>query len=80
MFNGTVELRRALRNRSDAFLNLLAEKLLAYADGGPLAIDKLTPAMRMPIMRSVLRESKAQNYSWSSLIAAVAQAPSEGRP
>lgn len=78
MFNGPVELRRALLDRSDAFLNLLAEKLLAYADGGPSAIDKLTPAPRMPIVRSVLRESKAQNHSWSSLIAAIAKAPSEG--
>jgi hypothetical protein len=79
MFDGPVELRRSLLERSDAFLNLLAEKLLAYADGGPSAIDKLTPATRMPIVRSVLRESKVQNYSWSSLIAAIAKAPSEGR-
>lgn len=73
LFNGPVELRRALLERSDAFLNLLVEKLLAYADGGPSAIDKWTPATRMPIVRSVLRESKAQNYSWSSLVAAVAK-------
>jgi hypothetical protein len=79
MFNGPVELRRALLERSDAFLNLLVEKLLAYADGGPSAIDRSTPPARMPIVRSVLRESRVQNYSWSSLIAAVAQAPSEGR-
>ena len=76
-FNGPVEFRRALLERSDAFLNLLAEKLLAYADGGPSAIDRATPPARMPIVRSVLRESKAQNYSWSSLIAAIAKAPSE---
>ena len=77
IFNGPVELRRALLDRSDAFLNLLAEKLLAYADGGPSAIDKLTPATRMPIVRGVLRESRVQNYSWSSLIAAIAKAPSD---
>jgi hypothetical protein len=75
LFNGPVELRRALLERSDAFLNLLTEKLLAYADGGPSAIDRVTPPARMPIIRSVLRESKAQNYSWSSLIAAIAKAP-----
>jgi hypothetical protein len=79
MFNGPVELRRALLERSDAFLNLLAEKLLAYADDGPTAIDKPTPATRMPIVRSVLRESKAHNHSWSSLIAAVARVPSTER-
>jgi hypothetical protein len=79
MFDGPVELRRALLDRSDAFLNLLVEKLLAYAEGGRSAIDKLSPATRMPIARSVLRESKVQNYSWSSLVAAIAKAPSEGR-
>jgi hypothetical protein len=78
MFNGPVELRRALLDRSDAFLNLVAEKLLAYADGGPSAIDKVTPATRMPIVRSVLRESKVQNHSWSSLIAAIVKSPAEG--
>jgi hypothetical protein len=79
LFNGPAELRRALLDRSDAFLNLLAEKLLAYADRGPSAIDKLAPATRMPVVRSVLRESKLQNYSWSSLVAAIAKAPSEVR-
>ena len=74
-FTGPVELRRALVERSDAFLNVLVEKLLAYADGGPAAIDRSTPPARMPIARRVLRESKAQNYSWSSLIAAIAKAP-----
>ena len=74
-FTGPVELRRALVERSDAFLNVLVEKLLAYADAGPSAIDRPTPPVRMPIVRRVLRESKAQDYSWSSLLAAIAKAP-----
>ncbi|MGH9221412.1 MAG: DUF1585 domain-containing protein [Vicinamibacterales bacterium] len=78
-FNGPVELRRALLERGDAFLNLLTEKLLAYAISGPSAIAQSTPPARMPIVRGVLRESKAHNYSWSSLIAAIAKAPAEGR-
>jgi mono/diheme cytochrome c family protein len=77
VFNGPVELRRVLLERSDAFLNLLAEKLLAYASGGPSAIDQATPPARMPIVRRVLRESKAPDYSWSSLIAAIAKVPSD---
>lgn len=75
-FDGPVELRRALLARSDAFLNLLAEKLLAYSDGGAAAIELATPAARMPVVRKVLHESKAQNHSWSSLIAAIARASS----
>jgi hypothetical protein len=79
MFNGPVELRRALLDRGDAFLNLLTEKLLAYASGGTSALDQPTPPARMPIVRRVLRESKGQSFSWSSLIAAIAKAPSEPR-
>jgi hypothetical protein len=77
VFNGPVELRRALLERGDAFLNLLTEKLLAYAIGGPSAMAQSTPPARMPIVRAVLREAKAHNYSWSSLIAAIARAPAE---
>ena len=77
-FNGPVELRRALLDRGDAFLHLLTEKLLAYANGGASAIPQATPPARMTIVRSILRESRAGNYSWSSLIAAIARAPSEG--
>lgn len=78
-FHGPVELRRALLERGDAFLNLLTEKLLAYAIDGPSAIAQSTPPARMPIVRAVLRESKAHNDSWSSLIAAIAKAPVEER-
>ncbi len=74
-FSGPVELRRALLERGDAFLNLLAEKLLAYAISGPSGIVQSTPPGRMPIVRGVLSEAKAVNYSWSSLIAAIAKAP-----
>jgi Protein of unknown function (DUF1592)/Protein of unknown function (DUF1588)/Protein of unknown function (DUF1585) len=76
-FNGPVELRRALLERRDAFLNTMTEKLLAYAIDGKMAINKRTPASRMPAVRAALREAKAQNYSWSSLIAAIVKAPSD---
>jgi len=75
-FNGPVELRRALLERQDAFLNTITEKLLAYSIDGKTAINKETPASRMPAVRAILRETEAQNYSWSSLIAAIVQAPS----
>src|SRR5439155_4543321 len=70
-FNGPVELRRALLERRDAFLNTMTERLLAYSIGGKTAINERTPASRMPAVRAALREAGAQSYSWSSLIAAV---------
>jgi hypothetical protein len=74
-FSGPVELRRALLERGDAFLNLLTEKLLAHAISGPSAIVQSTPPVHMSIVRGVLKESESHNYSWSSLIAAIAKAP-----
>jgi len=75
-FNGPVELRRALLARRDAFLNTMTERLLAYSIDGKPGINKRTPALRMPAVRAALREAEAQNYSWSSLIAAIVKAPS----
>ena len=75
-FNGPVELRRALLARSDAFLNTMTERLLAYSIDGKPGVSNRTPALRMPAVRAALREAEAQNYSWSSLIAAIVNAPS----
>jgi hypothetical protein len=75
-FNGPAELRRALLERRDAFLNTMTERLLAYSMDGKTAVNKRTPAPRMPAVRTVLREAEAQNYSWSSLIAAIVKTPS----
>jgi hypothetical protein len=75
-FDGPVELRQALLARQDAFLNSLTERLMAYAlDGTTAAIP--TPASRMPRVRAALRQSAANNYSWSSLIAAIAKVSSD---
>jgi len=76
-FNGPVELRRALLERRDAFLNTMTERLLAYSIDGKMAVNKPTLASRMPAVRTALREAAAQNYSWSSLIAAIVKAPSD---
>ncbi len=74
MFNGPAELRRALLERRDAFLSTIAEKLMAYSIGGKTAINRPTPASRMPAVRAALREAEAQNYSWSALIAGIVKA------
>jgi hypothetical protein len=76
-FNGPVELRRNLMMRRDAFLNTITERLLTYSIDGNPGINKRTPALRMPTVRAALSEAEAQNYSWSSLIAAVVKAPSD---
>jgi Protein of unknown function (DUF1592)/Protein of unknown function (DUF1588)/Protein of unknown function (DUF1585)/Planctomycete cytochrome C len=76
-FNGPVELRRALLERRDAFLNTMSERLLAYSIDGKMAVNKPTPPSRMPAVRAAVREAEAQNYSWSSLIAAIVKAPSD---
>ena len=61
-FNGSVELRRALLERSDAFRTTLTERLLAYAVKGQ---------PDMPTVRAVLRDAESENYLWSALIAGI---------
>jgi hypothetical protein len=69
----------ALLEHRDAFLNTITERLMAYSIGGKTAVNERTPAWRMAAVRAALRESEAQNYSWSSLIAAVVKGPWEQR-
>ncbi len=76
-FNGSADLRGALLERGDAFLNAITEQLMAYASAGTKAVNQFTPSSRMPAVRIALREAEAENYSWSSLITAVVKAPSD---
>lgn len=76
-FNGPVELHRALFERRDAFLSAITERLMAYCIVGTTAIDERTPASRMAAVRAALREAEGENYSWSSLIAAIVKVPSD---
>jgi hypothetical protein len=78
-FNGPVELRRALLARRDAFLSTMTERLMAYSIAGKTAISERTPASRMPAVRAALREAAVENYSWSSLIAAIVKVPADPR-
>jgi hypothetical protein len=55
---------------------MLTEKLMACVIDGTTAMNRPTPASRMPAVRAALGKAKAKNYSWS-LIAAIAQAPAE---
>jgi len=66
-FNGPIELRHALLERSDAFRTTLTERLLAYAVKG----QHPTAPEDMPTVRAVLRDAEPKNYRWSALIAAI---------
>jgi mono/diheme cytochrome c family protein len=70
-FNGPVELRRALLERRDTFLSTVAERLMAFSMDGKPAVNKPTPASRMPAIRAALREAEAGGLSWSALITAI---------
>jgi hypothetical protein len=59
---GPDDLRQALLQRSDQFVQTLAEKLLIYALGRSLDYKD------MPMVRAIARESAAQGYKFESLV------------
>ena len=60
--NGVGELRAALVARPDAFAQTLTEKLLTYALGRGLQ------HYDMPVVRTIVRDAKARNYSFTSVM------------
>jgi hypothetical protein len=71
-FNGPAELRQVLLERRDAFLTTITERLLAYAMAGKAGIFEPTPPERMPSVRAVLREAERRDFTWSALVAGIA--------
>jgi mono/diheme cytochrome c family protein/cytochrome c553 len=63
--DGPAPLRRALLDRSQAFVTVATEKLLTYAAGRPVA------ALDMPAVRTIVRDSARNNYRFSSLVLGV---------
>ena len=63
--DGPVALRRALVNHSDAFLSTFIENLLAYGLG------RVIDHREMPVVRSIQRDSAAQNNRFSSIVLAI---------
>ena len=61
-FTGPGGLRRALVGHGDAFVRVLAEKLLTYALGRGVEYDD------QPAVRGIIRGAAANDYRWSSLI------------
>jgi hypothetical protein len=73
-FNGAAELKKLLLARSDLFVAAYTEKLMMYA------IGRGTEYYDQPALRQILRESKPDNYRWSSLVMGVIRsAPFQSR-
>jgi hypothetical protein len=69
-FNGPAELRAGLLRYRDAYYVALAQRLLAFGlnrrgRGGVYDYE-------MPAVRQIVRDAAPENYSWSSMLAAVA--------
>jgi len=65
--NGVADLRNALAARPDAFAQVLTEKLMTYALGRGLQYYD------MPVIRAIVRDSKAKNYSFTSVVLGITE-------
>ena len=66
-FDGPAGLRQVLLDRSEQFVETVAEKLLTYAIGrGIEHYDR-------PVIRAIVRAAAADDYRWSSLILGVVE-------
>jgi hypothetical protein len=65
--NGVADLRNALAARPEAFVQVLTEKLMTYALGRGLQYYD------MPIIRAIVRDSKAKNYSFTSVVLGITE-------
>ena len=67
--NGPADLRDALLARSDQFVQTLTEKLMTYALGRSIEYHD------MPAIRAIVRDSKAADYAFSSIVMGIVNAP-----
>jgi Protein of unknown function (DUF1592)/Protein of unknown function (DUF1588)/Protein of unknown function (DUF1585)/Protein of unknown function (DUF1587)/Protein of unknown function (DUF1595) len=67
--NGVADLRAYLVTRSDQFERVVTEKLLTYALGRGLEYQD------MPMVRSIVRDSAAGNYKFSSIVLGIVKSP-----
>jgi hypothetical protein len=65
--NGVADLRNALAARPEAFAQVLTEKLMTYALGRGLQYYD------MPVVRAIVRDSKAKNYSFTSVVLGITE-------
>jgi hypothetical protein len=62
---GPADLHKALAARGDQFAQIITEKLMTYAVGRH--VDPLD----MPAVRRIVRDAKAQNYTFESIVMGV---------
>jgi hypothetical protein len=67
--DGVASLREALLRRSDQFVRVVAERLLTYALGRGVEYGD------MPLVRSIVRDSAASKYKFSSLVLGIVKSP-----
>jgi mono/diheme cytochrome c family protein len=67
--DGIVSLRNTLVRYSDQFERVVAEKMLTYALGRGVEYDD------MPMVRSIVRDSAASKYKFSSLVMGIVKSP-----
>lgn len=73
-FNGVAELKKALLRHPEQFVDTVAQKLLMYA------IGRNVQYYDEPAVRAIVRQARASNYSFASLVLGVVQsAPFEMR-
>jgi hypothetical protein len=65
--DGPASLRRAILNRSDAFLGTFSENLLAYAAG------RVLEPSDMPAVRAVEKQAARNNDKFSAFVMAVVE-------
>jgi len=66
-FDGPATFRRALLDRQDAFLAVLAKNLLTYAMGRGVEMSD------MPAVRKILHDAQASDYRWSAVVRGIVQ-------
>jgi hypothetical protein len=67
--DGVVSLRRALVKDPDLFVGTVVEKLMTYGLGRGLT------AADMPTVRTIVRQTAATNYRFSSIVAGIVKSP-----
>jgi hypothetical protein len=67
--DGVASLRDYLVKRSDQFERVVAEKLLTYSLGRGVEYQD------MPLVRSIVRDSAASNYKFSSIVLGIVKSP-----
>jgi hypothetical protein len=67
--DGVASLRDALVRRSDTFMRVVVEKLLTYGLGRGMEYQD------MPLLRSIIQDSRATNYKFSSLVLGIVKSP-----